>query len=301
MAKMNYEDYLYIKPFTSIQSSSGAWYKIVKFLGKGGNGISYLVLCTGGDYFGCIFTLKILYRISEPERVAKFLHEVDFVKKSSFPTILKHYDDGEWNNHPFVVMDYMSITLETEIKKGELSIGEKILFSLQLLSAVSYLQTKNIVHRDIKPSNIFIKDNTAILGDFGLIKDLSDTSVDDAEDIKGYIAMPKAYRTPELVAYAKSESLISKESDIFQLGLVLCELFTGKNPLRPSDDSLSRIALFPIPYGKNKYLNKSIWIIQRMLKINREERMTLDNAMIRFNQLFKEYATAREELEGFAI
>ena len=298
---MRNEDYLYIKPFTGIHSSSGAWYNTIKFLGKGGNGISYLVLCTEGAYFGCVFTLKILYRISKPERVNRFLHEISFVKECSYPTILKQYDEGEWNNHPFVVMDYMSTTLEAEIKKGELSIGDKILFSLQLLSAVTYLQSKNVVHRDIKPSNIFIKDNTAILGDFGLIKDLSDTSTEDAEDFKGYYAMPGAYRTPELVAYAKSESQICKESDIFQLGLVLCLLFTGKNPLRPSEDSLSEIALFPIPNGKGKYLNKSIWIIRQMLRIDKNERMPLDQAMKRFNLLFEEYSKAREELEGTAI
>lgn len=185
-------------------------------------------------------------------------------------------------------MDYMSTTLEAMIKKGELAIGDKILFSLQLLSAVKYLQEKNVVHRDIKPSNVFIKDNTAILGDFGLIKDLSDTSFDDTEEIKGYYAMPKAYRTPELVAYAKSESQICKESDIFQLGLVLCELFTGKNPLKPSDDPLSDISLFPIPYRKNTYLNRVIWIIQRMLKKDKTERMSVDKSMERFNMLFEE-------------
>ena len=301
MAVTRSEDYLYIKPFTGIQSSSGAWYQTIKFLGKGGNGISYLVLCTGGKYLGCIFTLKILYRISKPERIKKFLNEVAFVKDCSFPTILKQYDDGEWHNYPFVIMDYMSTTLDAMIKKGELAIGDKILFSLQLLSAVKYLQEKNVVHRDIKPSNVFIKDNTAILGDFGLIKDLSDTSFDDTEEIKGYYAMPKAYRTPELVAYAKSESQICKESDIFQLGLVLCELFTGKNPLKPSDDPLSDISLFPIPYRKNTYLNRVIWIIQRMLKKDKTERMSVDKAMERFNMLFEEYARAREGLEGTAI
>ncbi|MBQ5984103.1 MAG: protein kinase [Bacteroidales bacterium] len=250
---------------------------------------------------GCIFTLKILYRISKPERVTKFLHEVAFVQECSFPTILKQYDDGEWYNHPFVVMDYMSTTLEVVIKKGELTIGDKILFSLQLLSAAKYLQSKNVVHRDIKPSNIFIKDNTAILGDFGLIKELSDTTTDDREEIKGYYAMPGAYRTPELVAYARSESPICKESDIFQLGLVLCELFTGNNPLRPSVDSLSDVTLLPIPNGKSKHLKKCIGIIRQMLKKDKTERMTVDKAMERFNMLFEEYARAREELEGAAI
>lgn len=117
----------------------------------------------------------------------------------------------------------------------------------------------------------------------------------------GYYAMPGAYRTPELVAYAKSESNICKESDVFQLGLVLCVLFTGRNPLRPTEDTLSEIVLLPIPNGKGKYLNKSIWIIRQMLKIDKTERMPLDQAMKRFNLLFEEYSKAREDLEGVAI
>lgn len=298
---MNNKDYLYIKPFTGIQSSSGAWYQTIKFLGKGGNGISYLVLCTEGNYLGCVFTLKILYRLSKPERVERFLHEVAFLKECNYPTILKQYDDGTWNNHPFVVMDFMSNTLETEIKKGELSTGDKILFALQLLSAVKYLQSKNVVHRDIKPSNIFIKDNTAILGDFGLIKDLSDSSTEDTDDIKGYYAMPESYKTPELVAYARSESQVSKESDVFQLGLVFCELFTGNNPLVQTNDNSSGISLSSIPHQKTKYLNKSIWIIRQMLIIDKNKRMTIDKAMKRFNIIFEEYAKNRELLEGSAI
>ena len=301
MAKNTKEDFLYINTFTGIRGTSGAWYQIIKFLGKGGNGISYLVLCTEGQYQGCVFTLKILYKISKPERVEKFIREVAFLKECSYPTILKQYDDGTWNEHPFVVMDYMSLTLESEMQKGGLSIGDKMLYALQLLSAIKYLQTKNVVHRDIKPSNIFVKDNTAILGDFGLIKDLSDTSTDDSNDFKGYFAMPRAYRTPELVSYAKSEGPISKETDVFQLGLVLCELFTGNNPLKQTEDSLSDVKLYPIPLSNNLHKNRVIRIIWGMLRIDNAKRFTIDYAMNKFSMAFEEYAKAKELLEGTAM
>lgn len=68
-----------------------------------------------------------------------------------------------------------------------------------------------------------------------------------------------------------------------------------------SEDYLSDVTLLPIPFGNNKYLNKSIWIIQRMIKKDKTERMTVDKAMERFNMLFEEYARAREDLEGSAI
>lgn len=295
------EDFLFIDTFKSIQGSDDAWYKVIKFLGKGGNGISYLVMSTGGKYQGCIFTLKILYKISKQERIDKFIREVAFLKNSNYPSILRQYDEGKWNERPFVVMDYMSVTLEDVLKKNELTLGDKLLFSLQLLSAIKYLQSMNVVHRDIKPSNIFIKDNSAILGDFGLVKEVGNDDENDADDFKGYFAMPKSYRTPELVAYAKSEASICYESDVFQLGLVLCELFTGKNPLIDSDDALSPIKLHPIPYGKNAYINKAIWIIQRMLKIDKASRISVQEALLKFNKVFDDYAKEKEKLDGSAI
>ena len=295
-------DFLYINNFKSIQGSEGAWYKIFKFLGKGGNGISYLVLCTSGKHQGCIFTLKILYRISQQDRVDKFIREVAFLERCNFPTILHQYDSGSWNERPFVVTDYMSLTLEDSLKKNELSLGNKLLFSLQLLSAIKYLQANNVVHRDIKPSNIFIKDNTAVLGDFGLIKDVRDVDgVNDSEDFKGYFAMPHSYRTPELIAYAKSEANICFESDVFQLGLVLCEMFTGKNPLMDSKDALSPIRLSPISRTKNQYINRATWIIQQMLKLDKMCRISVDQALMRFNKLFEDYSQAKEQLDGSTI
>ena len=79
------EDFLFIDTFKSIQGSDDAWYKVIKFLGKGGNGISYLVMSTGGKYQGCIFTLKILYKISKQERIDKFIREVAFLKNCTAP------------------------------------------------------------------------------------------------------------------------------------------------------------------------------------------------------------------------
>lgn len=198
-----------------------------------------ILLCVLEGSIKDVFTIKILYKISKQERIEKFIREVSFLKHNNHPTILRQYDEGRWNDRPFVETDYMTVTLEEIIKKNELSLGDKMLFSLQLLSAIKYLQSQNCLHRGIKPSNIFIKDNTAILGDFGLVKDISNNDIDDAADFKGYFAMPRSYRTPELVAYASSNVPLCFESDIFQLGLVLCELFTGKNPLADNDNPIS--------------------------------------------------------------
>lgn len=134
------------------------------------------------------------------------------------------------------------------LSKEMLFFSEKVLYACQLLSALQLLQNRNIIHRDIKPNNIFVNGSNAVLGDFGLIKaldineQLNEQVDDDIEMInetafhtaEGYVAMPYFYRTPELVAYANKRDVLHIESDVFQLGLVLTELFTGENPLIPS-------------------------------------------------------------------
>lgn len=121
----------------------------------------------------------------------------------------------------------------------------KVKFSCQLLSAIVFLQSQGIIYRGIKPSNIFISNENAVLGDFGRIKKIeaeaSATTDDDIDlvnatmltSLSGYVAMVRYYRTPKLVNYANKTAPLYLESDIFQLGLVLTELFTGKKPLRP--------------------------------------------------------------------
>ena len=102
------------------------------------------------------------------------------------------------------------------------------------------LQKKNIIRRDIKPNNIFISNNNAILGDFGLIKELNQDEqriMDDDINLinetiinneEGYAAMARYYRTPELVNYANHKDELHIESDVFQLGLVLAKLLRAK-------------------------------------------------------------------------
>jgi hypothetical protein len=70
-----------------------------------------------------------------------------------------------------------------------------------------------------------------VLGDFGLV--FQDVAAAPIDQPKGAIpAMPQMYRTPELIEYQVTGKRPPPTSDVFQLGLVASELFTGKNPLR---------------------------------------------------------------------
>lgn len=289
---------IFFKDFQGIKSASGNWYQVIKFLGSGGNGSTYLVTCTTGMNKGNVFALKVLHNISSEDRVNKFLREIEWMQSTHYPSILQQYDTGEWNGYPFVVMEHMPTTLAKEIQRGDLSLGRQLLYSQQLISAVMYLHSKGYIHRDIKPENIFIKGDSAILGDFGLIKRINDES-DDSTEMKGYIAMPYYFRTPELIEYAKQNMSVGFESDVFQLGLVFSLLYNRTNPIIPSKNILDPIKLTPIKIPqKGKYGKKIHYVLTNMLKIEKGKRMGLEKAYERFYSIFEQYVQEKKQLDN---
>jgi hypothetical protein len=81
-----------------------------------------------------------------------------------------------------------------------------------------------------------------VLGDCGLVKRHDPAIPDDRSLVKQSAGpgMPRCYRTPDLVAYLKGGPPPSPKSDVFQLGLVLAELFTGRTRNGPSRVMLLR-------------------------------------------------------------
>ncbi len=226
-------DELYLEPEKSIQSVTGHWYQIIQLLGAGGNAVTYLVVSTSDAYRGIPFALKIFRRLSKPERRNSFLQEVEFLREQNHPAIMRIFDEGNFryaaggikNEYPFVVAEYLPNTLHQVMRSGSTSLAERVSFSVQLLSALTFLQHAEhpVVHRDIKPQNIFVKGKSCVLGDFGLMKILDKTIADDQLTFKESIGpgMPFYYRTPDLVAYAKDGTPLTTKTDVFQLGLVL--------------------------------------------------------------------------------
>lgn len=295
-----------------IVSENGIWYRNIQFLGKGGNSNTYLVLCTSGAFRGILFALRVFRIISKEERKAKFLEERRFLGTDcNHPSIMRVFDIGRYsiNNekYPFMITEYLPYTLRQKIQSRSTSIVEKIAYIIQLLSALEYLDKlpTSVVHRDIKPENIFLKGQSCVLGDFGLMKVLNNDKGEERNVYKlsGGYGMPYFYRTPDLISYAKNESEITTKSDVFQLGLVAAELFTGKNPEKPPTNNEF---LSPLIMEELRRINGSLGkrlkqLINKMLVISPEERETAEQLIDQWRTFFEEAIRLSHQLEGKAL
>ncbi len=204
-----------------------------------------------------LFALKVFTSLDNSDRLRQFRQEAAFLLDANHPAVMKIYDEGTYRDvserpakeYPFVVADYLPTTLEDTLKRG-ITLAEGLIYTLQLLCALKYLNELDnpVIHRDIKPANIFIRGRSCLLGDFGLMRMLN---IEDRERgteheiFKQSIGpgMPRWYRTPDLVRYARQEEDITTKSDVFQLGLVIATMFTGRNPLKKCKDMLDDIEL----------------------------------------------------------
>ncbi|HUJ14565.1 MAG TPA: serine/threonine-protein kinase, partial [Thermoanaerobaculia bacterium] len=203
-------------------------YEIVATLGTGGMGEVYSARDTR---LGRTVAIKILPAefAADARLKLRFDHEAKAISALNHPHICALHDVGRENGFDYLVMEYCEgKTLAKRLASGPLPIEQVIQYGVQIADALDKAHRAGIVHRDLKPANIMITKSGVKLLDFGLAKQHTDSTPEEAtaqqvteeREILGTIQ----YMAPELFQGNEADA----RSDIFALGLVLYEMATGK-------------------------------------------------------------------------
>ena len=226
----------------------GERYRIIDTLGEGGMANVYLAE-------DIILQRKVAVKIlrldlqNEPQTQARFQREALATSELSHPNIVSVLDVGTDHGLPYMVMEYVDgPDLKEYIRQNApLDLHEVIRIMDQILSAVALAHKHNVIHRDLKPQNILMdKRGNIKIADFGIAVALNQSSVTQTNSVMGSVH----YMSPEQTR----GGLVTKQSDIYSLGIILYELITGTVPF--NGDTPVSIALKhaqePIPSIRKK-------------------------------------------------
>ena len=197
-------------------------YRIVALLGKGGMGEVYRADDLTLDQ---PVALKFLPESlsSHPQAAARFRNEVRIARQVSHPNVCRVYDITEFDGMYVLSMEYVDgEDLASLLRRiGRLPTDKAVEISRKLCAGLAAAHEKGVLHRDLKPSNIMLDSRgQVLLTDFGLAGLAG--QIEGSEIRNG----TPAYMAPEQLAGEE----VTVKSDIYSLGLVLYEIFTGKLP-----------------------------------------------------------------------
>jgi len=212
-------------------------FRVVREIGRGGMGTVYEAeRCD--DQFRQRVALKVLRRgLDTADVVQRFVAERQILASLQHPNIARVLDGGATSDgRPFLVMELVEgePALEYCNRRG-MSVTDRLRLFLRIAEGVQHAHRNLVVHRDLKPSNILVTEGgVAKLLDFGIAKILDSSTVPSTTPLTraGRLLLTTGYASPE---QARGEP-VTTSSDVYQLGLLLHELLTGR-PAHPRGDA----------------------------------------------------------------
>jgi Tol biopolymer transport system component/predicted Ser/Thr protein kinase len=204
-------------------------YEVLEELGRGAMGAVYKARDTLLDR---VLAIKVLRSdIANTTRERRFFQEAKTASSLNHPNIVTIYEIFHVADAPCIAMEYIDgATLERHLATGPADLRKGLEWAVSIADALSKAHQAGIVHRDVKPTNIMITTSGLVkILDFGLAKmmEVSDSSGPGERLTQdGRIVGTPPYLSPE---QARAEK-VDARSDIFSLGAVLYEMFTGKRP-----------------------------------------------------------------------
>ena len=256
-------------------------YQFIKIIKKTESTITYLANKNYISFKNIIRQID-LSKITDKER-AELENEININSLFNSRFILKIEDSYQNSKQLNIISEYFEgITLKDfllhEHKKDRRFLKEEIIWKIfiQLSLAIYRIHIKNIIHRNIKTSTVFLdtKYNLKLtyFKDAYLLKSENDLCKEEIE--------PKNYMAPEIF---KKEGYNTK-SDIWSLGVILYEMCTFNKPFDDENQDNLYQKIINAKYASigNKYSKELIALIDEMLRIKPEERISIKDIIHKY-------------------
>jgi tetratricopeptide (TPR) repeat protein len=213
--------------FSSVAVETGvlpARYRGPQRIGRGGMGEIYRAT---DETLGRAVAVKVLAeRFAQDDAVReRFTREaLAAARLSGRPNVVTIFDVGEWNDRPYIVMEYLSGgSLEERLRKGRVPAGQALAWLEQASAALDAAHAEGVVHRDVKPGNLLLdRDENVHVADFGVASAAGLDSLTKTGTVLG----TAAYLSPEQAQGKRA----TPASDLYALAVLAWELLTGERP-----------------------------------------------------------------------
>src|ERR1041384_7624810 len=198
-------------------------YEILREVGRGGMAMVYLARQTDLDRFVALKELGA-FHASDPSFAQRFLRESRVAGSLSHPNIVTVHDYFEHDGTPYIAMEYVERGSPRPYV-GKMNIS-------QVGAGLTNAEQNGIVHRDLKPENLMVtSDGRVKIADFGIAKATTKMQTGAFLTATGTTVGTPTYMAPEQ-AMAQD---IGPWTDLYSVGCMAFELFTGRVPFHDSD------------------------------------------------------------------
>src|SRR5687767_809914 len=209
-----------------LSSALEARYRVSREIGAGGMATVYLAHDLRHER-------DVAIKVLHPDLAAalgaeRFLAEIKTTAKLQHPHILPLLDSGEANGLLFYVMPYVAgESLRNRLdRETQLGVDQAVRIAREVAAALESAHRNGVVHRDIKPENILLREDQALVADFGIALAVSAAGGARMTQTGLSLGTPQ-YMAPE---QAMGERAIDGRADIYALGAVLYEMLVGEAP-----------------------------------------------------------------------
>lgn len=279
-------------------------YEIIKVLGQGSFGITYLAAAKLRSEMAAEDAVQyvavkefFMYEINGREKTAvtsgnkqglydkyknKFIGEAQKLRSLKHEHIIQVLETFEENNTVYYSMEFLDGgSLDDYIlSKGKLSEKETVEYILQIASALSFMHARNMLHLDLKPANIMMRDvNQLVLIDFGLSKQYDEKGIPESSTTIG--GGTPGYAPIEQVNYhGDAYEGIPVTMDIYALGVTMYKMLTG---CRPPEASVILNEGFPAyRLQENNVSKKMIAVITKAMAVTKKQRFQNVDAFVSY-------------------